>query len=158
MRKNVKLTYAEILEAAISGVMRQVENLKDQKRNAHGAKNNNAWDLHINGCIGERAVAKCLNLYWPGKGDFRGLDVGGVQTGFDVRQSRHSNGHLIVHKEDEDDRFIYFITGEFGEYVVHGGMKAGDAKQEKWWTEKANNGRPAYFVPQDCLIWPGDES
>ena len=56
----VNLTYWEILLAAQAGVMRQIENLKKKRRAYYGAGTNNDWQLHIEGCLGEFALAKYL--------------------------------------------------------------------------------------------------
>ena len=99
--------------------------------------------------MGEFALAKHLGIFWDGKGEWRMRDVGD----FDVRTRSKDYYDLIVHDGDEDDRFIYLLTGVNGQYRVHGGMYAREAKQEKYWKDPAG-GRPAYFVPQRDLHFP----
>ena len=142
----VKLTLAEMQIAAHSGIQRQLQNLKNNAQPAHGAGNKNDWQLHIEGALGEMALAKHLGVYWDGKGKMRAPDVGAI----DVRtRSKHSYD-LIVHDRDDDARYIYLLTGGNGQYRVHGGIHARDAKQERYWKDPAG-GRPAYFVPQAHL-------
>ena len=148
----VKLTLAEMQIAAHSGIQRQLQNLKNNAQPAHGAGNKNDWQLHIEGALGEMALAKHLGVYWDGKGKMRAPDVGAI----DVRtRSKHSYD-LIVHDRDDDARYIYLLTGGNGQYRVHGGIHARDAKQERYWKDPAG-GRPAYFVPQAHLQNPSTE-
>lgn len=142
----IKLSLAEMQIAAQVGVQRQVQNLKTGACPAYGAGNKNDWQLHIEGALGEMALAKHLGVYWDGKGQMRAPDVGEC----DVRtRSRHSYD-LIVHDRDPDDRYIYLLTGGNGQYRFHGGIYARDAKHECYWKDPAG-GRPAYFVPQAAL-------
>ena len=146
---NIKLTLAEIQIAAQVGIQRQLQNLKNGACPAYGAGNRNDWQLHVEGAMGEMALAKHLGVYWDGKGKMRAPDVGEC----DVRtRSKHSY-ELIVHDRDNDDRYIYLLTGTNGDYRLHGGIYARDAKQKRYWKDPAG-GRPAYFVPQSDLQNP----
>jgi len=146
---NIKLSLAEMQIAAQVGIQRQIQNLKNGAVPAYGAGSKNDWQLHVEGALGEMALAKHLGVYWDGKGEMRAPDVGNI----DVRtRSKHSYD-LIVHDRDEDDRYIYLLTGGNGQYRFHGGIYARDAKQERYWKDPAG-GRPAYFVPQAELQNP----
>jgi len=142
----IRLTLSEMQIAAHVGIQRQLQNLKNSARPAYGAGSSNDWQLHVEGALGEMALAKHLGIYWDGKGQMRAPDVGC----FDVRtRSRHTYD-LIVHERDDDDRYIYLLTGGNGVYRFHGGIYARDAKDERYWRDPAG-GRPAYFVPQNKL-------
>ena len=147
--KEVKLTSSEMLIAAQSGVIRQVENISKKRKAAHGAGSKNDWQLHIEGCLGEMALSKYLDVYYSGKGKFRAPDVGVV----DVRTSTSHNNRLILHKEDPDERVFYFVTGVNGEYRIQGWILGKDGKQDKFWTDP-RTGRPAYFIPVSELNEP----
>lgn len=146
MKPKIKLLSWEILIAAHAGCMRQVENLRSQRVPAYGAGKLADWQLHIEGVLGEYALSKYLNIRWEGKGKLRAPDVGPV----DVRTRSKHNYELILHKEDEDDRQFWLLTGTNGEYIVHGYILGSDGKREEYWKDPAG-GRPAYFVPQDKL-------
>jgi len=143
----VRLTPAEMLLGAQAGAMRQIENLKTNgSKQTHGLETNaKDWQLHIEGVLKEQAVAKHLNRYWSGKGERGDVDVDDV----DVRSTEYRNGCLIIHKSDPDDRFFYLVTGINGNYQIHGGMFAREAKQEEFW--RSDLPRPAFFVPQKSL-------
>lgn len=142
----VVLSPPEIMEAALSGVMRHVENLKNGKKPTYGCGVEQDWQLHIEGCLAERALAKHLNIYWRGKGKPTLPDVGLV----DVRCSPGHNNRLILHSHDEDDRVFWFLTGINGTYIVRGWILGVDGKNQEYWADP-QGGRPAYFVPQGRL-------
>ena len=53
----VRLSYSEILQGAMVGVMRQVQNLKAGRTHRHGGSANNGWQMNIEGALGEMALA-----------------------------------------------------------------------------------------------------
>ncbi len=137
--------------------MRQVENMKLGRKTAHGAKDSDSWQMHIEGALGECALSKYLDHHWSGKGVLRGCDVGDV----DVRTASKDNYRLILHNEDPDDRVFWLLTGANGNYQIKGWIMGWQGKHEKYWTDP-NTGRPAFFVPQSALNapekWRGHES
>jgi hypothetical protein len=137
----IKLSYDEILQGAIVGTLRQLENLRDNRKSAHGCGTANDWQLHIEGALGELALAKHLGWYWS-KGIFRGDDV----HNFQVRTRSKHYYDLILHPDDPDDKNFYLVTGVNGEYRIRGWIKGIDGKQDKHWKDPAG-GRPAFFVP-----------
>jgi len=142
----IVLTASDMLLAANAGIMRQIENVKNNVKPAYGAGHENDWQYSIEGAMVEFALAKHLNVFWHGKGKMRGDDVGNYQ----VRTSSRSNGDLILHPKDEDDKIFWLLTGLNGTYDVRGWITARDGKKEKWWRDPAG-GRPAFFVPQSEL-------
>lgn len=146
MSVDVILTPAEIMMAAQAGIMRQVENIKTKAEPYYGASNVADWQLHIEGCLGEFALAKYLNVWWGGKGKKRGTDV----FVYDVRTTPSHNNDLIMHPNDPDDRVFWLVTGRNGSYRVQGWIKAEDGKKPEYWKEHVKN-RPAFFVPQSAL-------
>lgn len=149
----IQLEWWEIELGAIAGVQRQVENLRKNRQPAYGADRKTDWQKNIEGALGEMAVAKFLNLYWGGKGEFRGDDVGPYQ----IRTVGESNYRLILHKEDPDDKIFWLAIGRNGSYTIKGWLIAKDGKKKEYWTDP-NTGRPAYFVPHDVLNRPEDWS
>lgn len=141
----IKLTYAELLMGSHAGIMRQVENLKKNRKPAYGAGKRGDWQLNVEGCLGEMAVAKYLQCYWSGKGEFRGYDVGTMQ----VRTTRYHSGHLLLHPDDDDDHQFWLVTGINGEYVVRGWILGALGKRQELWRDDADC--PAFFVPQSEL-------
>lgn len=143
----VRLTWSELMQAAQVGVMRQVQNLREGRVDRYGASDLNGWTPHIEGAIGEMAVAKWMGLYWSGAlGDLDADDVGQLQ----VRASAGQSARLILHPSDPDDRAFVLVTGRGPAVQINGWIVAEDGKQQQWWTDPAG-GRPAFFVPQAAL-------
>lgn len=142
----VALTPTEIMQAAMVGVMRQLQNMRDGRRPAFGAGSASDWQLHVEGALGECALAKHLGIFWCGVGALRAPDVGVV----DVRTRSNHSYDLILHDHDPDERVFYLLTGGNGRYVVRGWIRAGEGKRKEFWKDPAG-GRPAYFVPQEAL-------
>ena len=146
MTTEVCLTPAEMLSGAIVGIMRQVENLKLERYPTHGAKATMLWQIHVEGALGEIALAKYLGVYWTGKGGLREPDVGVV----DVRTRSKHHYELILHENDPSDRKFYLLTGSYGKYKVHGWIMGKEGKNPDFWGDPAG-GRAAYFVPHSAL-------
>lgn len=146
---SVTLTPWEMLFAAQAGIMRQVENCKIGRKPYYGVGNENDWQLHIEGCLGEFALAKFLGIHWSGKGKLRAPDVGEV----DVRTRSRDYYELILHDDDPDDRIFWLLCGINGKYKVRGWIAGANGKLKKYWKDPAG-GRPAYFVPHSALNLP----
>jgi hypothetical protein len=142
----IQLTNAEIIETAMSGVLRRIQRLKSGYAYTHGLKPGSEWQTMIEGCLTEKAVAKFLKLHWGGCGQINDVDVDNVE----VRSTPYEKGHLIIHKSDASDRKFYFVTGIDGNYTIRGWIWGHEAKDEKYWGELQPN-RPAYNVPQEKL-------
>lgn len=145
----ITLTTYEIVMAAICGMMRQVENIKKNRAPYYGAGCTNDWQLHVEGALGEYALAKYLNINWAGKGALRLNDVGE----FDVRTRSKDHYELILHPTDPDDRIFWLLCGNNGTYSIKGWIYARDGKQKQYWKDPAK-GRPAFFVPHAALNHP----
>lgn len=145
----VKLVPAEILHAAHCGAMRYVQNIKLGRPPTYGSERESPWHTHINGALGEVAVAKFLGRYWDGMGalgDLGALDVRDVQ----VRWRAKDWYDLLLHPEDGDDLPFVLVTGAAPSYRLHGWIIGRDGKQDRYWSDPAG-GRPAFFVPQADL-------
>ncbi len=57
----------------------------------------------------------------------------------------------MLHKTDKPAAEYVLVSGMFGDYAVRGWILGGDGMQEKYWSERGEAGRPAYFVPQSAL-------
>lgn len=142
----IELTPSEIMSGALIGVMRQVQNLSKKRTPAYGAGTKKDWQLHIEGALGELAVAKAMNLYYAGTGVLRADDV----SGFQVRTRSKHDYELILHHEDQDDIKFVLVTGLNGKYVIRGYVMGYEGKVQEFWNDPAG-GRPAFFVPQNKL-------
>lgn len=144
----VTLTHSEIMQAALVGVMRQLAAMRQGLQSRHGADDDKAWQLHIDGAIAEAAFAKYTNKWWSSSvNTFRGeADVGGVEVRF--RSKEHYS--LIVRDDDSDSAIFVHVTGRAPTLKLRGWIHGGHAKQQDW--RKTYGGREgAYFVPNEQL-------
>lgn len=137
-----------MIQAGIVGVLRHVEDCNFGARGRYGANNEKiGWNADIDGAVGEVVVASFLNVFWDGKiNDFKAKDVGDSQ----VRATR--TDYLILHPpDDNDDIFVSVGIRKCPRCQLWGWFTGKEGKQQKWWCDKYNNGRPAFFVPQTEL-------
>jgi len=144
-----KLDPAEFFLAGVVGVMRRCMNIRGgetvRRRSEIGM-----WDKDIIGAIGEMFACQKTGLRWLSV-----LQKGGMDTlPLEVRTTDYHYGSLILHPEDPDDRMFVLVTAdtEFYSYCLRGGILGADGKHKRFWKDKANSGRPAYYVPQDALM------
>ncbi len=142
----VTLSWAEVTQGAIVGVLRQVSNIKRARVDANGFAGD-GWGVHVEGCLGEMAAAKALGVYWAGSlGALRVPDIKGYQ----VRTAPRQGLSLIAHREDADDAKFLLVVGTAPSYCLAGWILGRDAKRAEWWRDPVG-GRPAFFVPSSAL-------
>lgn len=145
---DIKLTPQEMMSAATIGAMRQLQNLRASRQDAYGASERSGWQYHIEGAMGECAVAKALNLYWNGNlGNLQATDVGELE----VRTSSYKGGMLALHPKDKNVSIFIHVNGVNGKYKIHGWCYGKEGKKDIYWNDLFNNKRPAFFVPNSIL-------
>jgi hypothetical protein len=146
----VTLTNAEIFQAAIAGVCRQVQNLRRGRVDRHGCTDD-GWYTHCNGAIAEMVVAKASGRYWVGAGalgDLHARDVLGVQ----VRWGLGDAYRLVLRKSDDPADVFVLVTGRAPLLTIRGWIYGRDGQRPEYWEDPTDTGRePAYFVPQSVL-------
>ena len=142
----VTLTPYEIRIASTIGVERQVESVLKRRKDAFGFEGL-GWSEHIEGAMGELAVAKALDVHWGGPVNvFKGDDLPGIQ----VRTRSAHNWELYVRPGDSDEAIWVLVTGRCPDYWVRGWIVGREAKRREWLQTHGN--RPAaYFVPTSRL-------
>ncbi len=142
------LTPKQMLLGAQVGIMRQVENVEKKRKERHGASTKNDWQMHIEGCLGEMAAAKWLDMFWDGKlGDLSSGDVGKVE----VRTTSEKKNRLRLHPSDKDHLQFIHVVGLNGVYELMGWLYARDGKIEPYWQDPTRGSRPAFFVDNNHL-------
>jgi hypothetical protein len=143
----VRLTPYELMLASSIGCMRHISAVKAGRQDKHGAALG-AWQIHIEGALGEIALAKALGLFWSGSiNTFKDADIG---ERFQVRTRSCHDYELIVRKGDSDNECFVLVTGIAPEYRVHGWIGGADAKRGQWLKEHGGR-EAAYFVPHNAL-------
>lgn len=148
----VRLKDYEVLQAAMTGMLRQVSAIK---RKSVSKIIGREWQAHIEGACGEVAVAKVMGRYWGG--GINTYKSGGDidSTGWEVRTRSSHDYDLIVRDDDDDERVFILVTGHAPDYRVQGWIRAADAKRQEWQQNYGGHGL-AYFVPRDALSEMGE--
>lgn len=147
----VRLSKGEMTVGAMTGVIRQIENVRMQRRGRNGEAGQQDWQLHIEGALGEQALAKWIGAFWSGEiGNLSAADIGAK---IEARTTSRLDGSLILHEWDRDDAFFFLLTGCYGVYRIGGWIEGRAGKQPAFWRDPVG-GRPAYFVPQAALHPP----
>jgi hypothetical protein len=142
-RPVVVLTNDEWEKAILVAGKKTIQNHSRGATNKDGIDIGRAWDASVEGDCGEAAFAKWMGIPWDGSiGDYAAVDVGGK---YQVKTT--GTEFLIIRKRDPDTGIYVSMKGRSPRYEVVGWMTAQEAKNEKYWCDKYNNGRPAYFVP-----------
>jgi hypothetical protein len=153
MPVTVRLSWREVLMAALIGSFQYIGSLAAGARDTHGQQNAHPWDQHIESRCAEAALAKALGLYWTGAGHRNSVD-GDVAGGRECRHSLHPHAALCVHGDESDKAAFYLVTGRAPDFTVHGWLYGAEAKQPTWW--RGDAARPCFMVPQ-AELRPADQ-
>lgn len=144
----VQLTYSEIILGAMAGVHRRVEYLKSGLSNRYQPSMEQIWGAQIEGALAEQALAKGLNKYFSGKGEFGQSDL---DENIECRATSWPDGRLILHDADKDEARYYLLVGEIGHYRIIGSIYGWEGKKKEYLDDPNQTGKSAYYVPQSEL-------
>ena len=156
---SVVLTERELMLGAIAGVQRQVESQRGssggKETNSHYESKYNSvgpgglWTNHIEGALGEFAVAKFLGLYPSGITEQDATDVG---EHYEVRTRPLRYQELYLKKQDKPDKYFILVQGSYGEYTICGWISAFEVFDHRDWFHN-NEGKTSlcYWVPHEFL-------
>ena len=144
----VQLTYSEIILGAMAGVHRRVEYLKSGLSNRYQPSMEQIWGAQIEGALAEQALAKGLNKYFSGKGEFGQSDL---DEDIECRATSWPDGRLILHDADKDEARYYLLVGEVGHYRIIGSLYGWEGKKKEYLDDPNQTGKSAYYVPQSEL-------
>ena len=156
---SVKLSEREMLLAASSGIQREVECLRSsgsgESTISNYEKKNNSigpgglWNNHVEGALGEIAVAKYLGLYPGGITDKDATDVG---DHYEVRTRPLKYQELFVKKKDKPDKYYILVQGSYGAYTICGWISAYEAfAHPDWYHNNESKTSMHYWVPHQFL-------
>lgn len=145
----ITLSLEEIAMAAAVAVHRNLDAIRNNRKNNHGFQGN-GWTENIEGYCAELVVSKALNQYYSA-GDSKGFKGADVAENIQVRWASQDNYRLIVRPPDNTDHFYVLVTGEAPTYDIKGFIHGKNAKQDRY-HDNPGNGRPdAWWVPQFAL-------
>jgi hypothetical protein len=144
----IELDEGEWRQAALVGVMRNIEDILAGRKHRGGAQPKDGWRYNIEGACGELVVAKYLRTPWSGAlGDLKAADVG---RRIQVRTRSRHDYELFVYRNDPPEHAFVLVTGLAPRFVLRGWCYGSEGKEwGRWW---APPGREyAFFVSQDDL-------
>lgn len=154
----VVLSWQEAFFGAMIGIRRQIEAVRRELPDRHGANSDDGWRMHIEGACGEMAYAKGCNRFWTaGVNTYKGeSDMPG---GIEIRTRSSDHYDLIVRADDSNDRYYILVIGRCPRYRLIGGIWGSEAKARNEWVQSYGGREPAWFVPQSELgpLIPGDK-
>jgi len=106
---------------------------------------NIAQDAHS--ILSEYVVAKIMGYkfdFYAQKGK-RIADVGEI---YEVKHTKHTNGHLIVHHYDREGDIAILVTGAGPTYTIKGAITVRRARTQAY----KHPTQPNYWVPGDSLL------
>ena len=144
----VTLSWYEHQIAALCGVMRNVEALRNGWTRNYSKTVDDANVTNINAAGAEMAVAKFLNRYWvAGVNEF---DAPDVSPNVEVRSTPYPHGKLIVRKDAPDDRPFVLVRGTLPNFEIVGWIRGGEAKRNEWLMDPNGDGE-CFMVPETAL-------
>lgn len=108
-----------------------------------------AWDIDINGAMGEYALAKILKIPWePTLNTFKVPDVGDLH----VRTTTFQTGRLIIRPGDPYGIYVLIIANApifraAGWVNYHTGQFP-----LEYWTRPSKSGPECWAIPQEYLV------
>lgn len=109
--------------------------------------------VHIMGAGAEVAVAKWLNLFWPGTVNTWRKGVADVGRLVEVRWRSQPHYQLKVQLDDDPQRIYVLVRGSF---LIVGWLWGKEAMQREWIKDFGAVGSPAYFPPNEKLRPPNE--
>ena len=147
----IELSKMEFEFASFVGLQRTTARVYGGSLHAYGADvSKGLFDSNLGGALAEYAVAKYLGCYWSQQPENMRLpDVGGI---VEVRSTPHADGLLRLHDRDKDEApYVLALTYDLPKVYLVGWMTGAAGKDARFFGDKWNNNRPAFWVPQSEL-------
>lgn len=149
----VELSWFELRLAAEVGITRNIEAIAAGKptRVWRQGGPSASWGVHVDGAAAEMAACKALGIYWSGSINTYQNEAD-VLKNIEIRSRAKADAPLIIRPKDDDDKIFVHLTGTavMNDFVVHGWIRASDAKVEKYW-EDTYPAPSCWFVPAEDL-------
>lgn len=143
---NIALSCREAEFAIAEGGRRRLRRLYG-KANGDLFKREDPFDRDIEAVAAEMAFSRFIQLPWSPSDGPQHSHVGDVGT-WEVRHTKHTDGHLVVYGRTSDTAKCVLVTGQLPEFNVVGWFLAADAKRPEW---SRSFQHPTFYVPQSEL-------
>jgi len=148
----VVLSLGEMQQGVAVGSRRQLDSVMAGNASVRQTPSGPSWTEHIEGALGEIAVAKLAGVYWDGGiNTFGSPDLPGVQI---RTRSRHHYEMIVRDKEsaggkNDNSRYV-LVTGRSPFYIVQGWIWGKDAKKPEY-RKSPGYGEEAWFPPHIAM-------
>ena len=154
----VTLTWKQVELAGWTGMHRQIRAVvEDRKGIAEQPNDAPFFQNHLEGAMGEVAVATALRLPWSGiqdqVGEDRTPDVGDLLQVRTTGKVDKFSGEPAwpVRRKDPDHHFMVMVFGRCPTYYLQGWIPIGEAKKIGEWSSKGNGRPPAWWIVRQQL-------
>jgi len=147
--ESVHLNWYELLSGAITGVIREVESLKNDVDWGHKANFNryDKWGMSISGTLCEMALAKKMQSFFTHSvNNFYGKDLminnKPVQVRSQLITKPDEYKSLIIRKNYNPDDYYFYVVDDTPKFYFGGYIQAKDCQKYGTWTNFGINSRP----------------
>ena len=149
-----RLSAADASRARVVALARIGQNLALHRPNTDGGRY--AIGQHIDGARAELAFLRMIGAdlaQWAAyTNTSRSLAaIGADVAGWEVRSTRHRDGHLLVHPRDVPGTRMALVTTNGVLYRAPGWIMAEDGRRPEWWRELSRADGACWCVPQSAL-------
>jgi hypothetical protein len=154
--QKVDLNWEEILSSASTGIVREVESLRQNIKWGHGAKFDRyqKWGQTVSGTMCEMALAKKMKSYFTHSvNNFHGKDLIIDNKPVQVRSQLYSkpNKSLIIRQGHKPEDYYFYVGDDCPTFYFYGYILAKDCRKYGKWTD-FNQDRPhVWSVPIENL-------
>ena len=147
--ESVHLTWFELLSGSITGVLREVESLRNEVNWGHKANFNRyeKWGRSVSGTLSEMATSKKMQCYFSHSvNNFSGKDLiineKPVQVRSQLITKPDQYKSLIIRKNYNPEDYYFYVIDDTPKFYLCGYIKAKDCQKYGNWTNFGINSRP----------------
>ena len=155
--EKVHLNWEEILSGSLTGIVREVESLRQNIEWGHGANFDRyqKWGKTISGSLCEMALSKIMKSYFSHSvNNFYGKDLIINNKPVQVRSQLYSkiNKSLIIRKGFKAEDYYFYVADDTPTFYFYGYIQAKDCQKCGIWTNFNKEDRPyVWSIPTDKL-------
>ena len=146
---SVKLAWYEILQGAMTGVLREVESLRSNTQWGHGYNGNQyqKWGQSISGAISEMALSKKFSHYFTHSvNNFKGKDIIIYNKPVQVKSQLKSkeDKFLTIRPNYKPEDYYFLVIDDTPTFYFYGYIQAKYCQELGKYTDR-NNGRKKFW-------------
>ena len=155
--EKVHLNWEERLSGSLTGIVREVESLRQNIEWGHGANFDRyqKWGKTISGSLCEMALSKIMKSYFSHSvNNFYGKDLIINDKPVQVRSQLYSkiNKSLIIRKGFKTEDYYFYVADDTPTFYFYGYIQAKDCQKCGRWTNFNKEDRPyVWSIPMDKL-------